>query len=216
MPLPIRNGGIAPSRAAHSPSSSDSAPPALQFLRSAARHPDAETLHLAREELFSYTRLIFDNPPTTLAKTIQLTSMLKKMLDEANNLHVIDFDFTPGLGSLDPSLKRKKSFFSPTKKRRSNRKNSGLETDLNVDPSEYEPFESRYLNKRGRHRSNNVVSMVPAMQQSPTVAITQDQREMQDHPTLPAMPGNYRISGEVSSSTMTDHLWKDFNSSGNQ
>ena len=84
-----------------------------------------------------------------------------------------------------------------------------------------------------------------AMQISPTMAITQDQREMQDHPTLPAMPGifdtlslcvhiyldalenffaitfdiflgNYRISGEASSSTMTDHLWKDFNSSGNQ
>ena len=84
-----------------------------------------------------------------------------------------------------------------------------------------------------------------AMQQSPTMAITQDQREMQDHPTLPAMRGtfetislcvhiyldalenffvitfdiflgNYRISGEASSSTMTDHLWKDFNFSGNQ
>ena len=84
-----------------------------------------------------------------------------------------------------------------------------------------------------------------AMQQSPTMAITQDQREMQHHPTLPAMPGtfdtlslcvhiyldalenffaitfdiflgNYRISGEALSSTMIDHLWKDFNSSGNQ
>jgi len=30
-----------------------------------------------------------------------------------------------------------------------------------------------------------------AMQQSPTMAITQDQREMQDHPTLPAMPGTF-------------------------
>jgi len=84
-----------------------------------------------------------------------------------------------------------------------------------------------------------------AMQQSPTMVIIQDQREMQDHPTLLAMPGtfdtlslcvhiyldalenffaimfdiflgNYRISGEASSSTMTDYLWKDFNSSGNQ
>jgi len=84
-----------------------------------------------------------------------------------------------------------------------------------------------------------------ATQQSPTMVITQDQREMQDHPTLPAilgtfdtlslcvhiyldalanlfaimfdtLLGNYRISGEASSSTMTDHLWKDFNSSGNQ
>ena len=122
---------------------------------------DVEALHLAREGLFSYTHLIFDNPPTTLAKTIQLIGMLKKMLDEANNLHVTDFDFTPGLGFLDPSLKRRKSFLSPTKKRRSSRKNSGLEIDLNADPSEYEPFESRYLNKRGRHQSNNVVSMVP-------------------------------------------------------
>ena len=39
---------------------------------------DAEALHLAREELFNYTRLILDNPLTTLMKTIQLTGMLKK------------------------------------------------------------------------------------------------------------------------------------------
>ena len=74
--------------------------------------------------------------------------MLKKMLDEANNLHITDFDFTHGLESLDPSLKRKKSFLSPTKKRISNRKNNGLEIDLNFDPSEYEPFEFQYLNKQ--------------------------------------------------------------------
>lgn len=100
-----------------------------------------EALHLAREESFSYTHLILDNPPTTSTKAIQLTGMLKKMLDEANNLHVTDFDFTPGLGSLDSYLKRKKSFLSPTKKRRSSRKNNRLEIDLNVDPSEYELFE---------------------------------------------------------------------------
>jgi len=83
---------------------------------------NVEALHLAREEFFSYTNLILDNPPTNLTKTIQLTGMLKKMLDEANNLHATDFDFTPGLGSLHPSLKRKKSFLSPTKKRRSSKK----------------------------------------------------------------------------------------------
>src|SRR5690606_28434765 len=104
---------------------------------------DVETLHLSREELFNHAHLILDNSPTTLTKTNQLTNMLKKMLDEANNFHIMDFDFTPGLGSLDSSLKRKKSFLSPTKKRRSNRKDNGLEIDLNVDPSEYEPFEFR-------------------------------------------------------------------------
>jgi len=123
---------------------------------------DVEALHLAREELFSHAHLILDNPPTTFTKTNQLTGMLKKMLDEANNLHVMDFDFTPGLGSLDLSLNRKKIFLSPTKKRRSNRKNNGLAIDLNVDPSEYEPFEFRYLNKRGCHQSSNSLSMVPS------------------------------------------------------
>ena len=96
---------------------------------------DAETLHLAREEMFNILHLILDNPPTTLAKTNQLTGMLNKLLDEANNLHIMDFDFTPGSGSLDSSLKRKKSFLSPTKKRKSKRKKNGFEIDLNVDPS---------------------------------------------------------------------------------
>ena len=110
---------------------------------------DAKTLHLVREEMFSVLHLILDNPPTTLEKTKQLIGMLKKLSDEANNLHIMDFDFTLGSGSLDSSFKRKKSFLSPTKKRKSRRKKNGLEIDLNVDPSEYEPFEFRYLNKRG-------------------------------------------------------------------
>jgi len=57
------------------------------------------------------------------------------MLDEANNFYIMDFYFTTGLDSLDSSLKRKKSFLSLTKKRRSSKKNYGLEIDLNVDPS---------------------------------------------------------------------------------
>ena len=107
---------------------------------------DVGALHLVNEELFRRMHFILDNPPTTLTKANQLLSLVKKMMDEANNLHIMDFDFTPGLGSLDSSLKRKKSFLSPTKKQR-NKKNNGLEIDLNVHPSEYEPFEFQYLNR---------------------------------------------------------------------
>lgn len=57
---------------------------------------DVEALHLARKELFNYLQLIQNNPRTTLSKTKQLIDMVKKMLDEANNLHIMDFDFTVG------------------------------------------------------------------------------------------------------------------------
>ena len=51
---------------------------------------DVDALNLARSELFSYLQLIQNSPPTTLSKTKQLTEMVKKMLDEANNLHIMD------------------------------------------------------------------------------------------------------------------------------
>jgi hypothetical protein len=44
------------------------------------------------------------------------------MLNDANNLDIMDFDFSLGLGALETYLKRKKSFLSPTKKnKRSNK-----------------------------------------------------------------------------------------------
>jgi hypothetical protein len=40
------------------------------------------------------------------------------MLDDANNLHIMDYDFTLGLGAFESYLKRKKSFLSPKKKKK--------------------------------------------------------------------------------------------------
>lgn len=70
------------------------------------------------------------------------------MLEEANNQHIIDFEFTVGLDALDSSLKRKKSVLSPTEKQRRKKQDSGMEVDLNVLAIEHEPFQFHYLNKR--------------------------------------------------------------------
>ena len=43
--------------------------------------------------------------------------LVKKMLDEANNLQILDYDFTLGLGAYESYLKRKKSFLSPKNKK---------------------------------------------------------------------------------------------------
>jgi hypothetical protein len=45
-----------------------------------------------------------------LRKTKQLIDLIKKMMDDANNTHIMDYDFTLGLGAFESSLKRKKSF----------------------------------------------------------------------------------------------------------
>ena len=73
----------------------------------------------------------------------QLNGLLDNFLDD-------DFNFTFGLGVLDSSLKRKKSFLSPTKKKRRSKQNSGFKIDLNVHAYEYELFEFQFLNKWGR------------------------------------------------------------------
>ena len=122
---------------------------------------DVERLQSTRDELFGYLKLLLNNPPSTLRKTEQLVGLVKKMLDEANNLHIMDYDFTLELGAFESSLKRKKSFLSPKKKNKRRKQSVALEIDLNVPPSENEPFHFQYLNKRGRPRSNNASSMVP-------------------------------------------------------
>lgn len=58
-------------------------------------------------------------------------------MDDANDLHIMDYDFTLGLGAYESSLKRKKSFLSPIKK---NKQSGSLEIDLGVLASEYELF----------------------------------------------------------------------------
>lgn len=77
---------------------------------------DSKELHLSREVLFGKLQLIQNNNLTILSKMNQLISFLDKLLDDANNLNIMDFDFIPRLGYFDSSLKRKKSFLSPTKK----------------------------------------------------------------------------------------------------
>ena len=71
---------------------------------------------MAREELFGYLKLLLNNPPSSLNKTEQLVGLVKKMLDEANDLHIMNYDFTFGLGAFESSLKRKNNFLSPKKK----------------------------------------------------------------------------------------------------
>jgi hypothetical protein len=122
---------------------------------------DVDGLQLAREELFGYLKLLLNSPPSSLNKTKQLVGLVKKMLDEANDLHIMDYDFTLGLGAFESSLKRKKSFLSPKKKNKRRKQSDDLEIDLNVPACDIEPFQFQYLNKRGRPRSNNAVSMVP-------------------------------------------------------
>jgi hypothetical protein len=119
---------------------------------------DVEGLQLAREELFGYLELLRNNPPATLSKTQQLIGLVKRMLDDANNLDIMDYDFTLGLGALETSLKRKKSFLIPKKKKKRSNKSGRLETD---SASENEPFHFPHLNKWGRPRANNASSIVP-------------------------------------------------------
>ena len=82
------------------------------------------------------------------------------MLDETNNLHITEFDFTLGLGAFESYLKRKKSFFSPKKKEKIIKQTDGFEIDLNIHAYEYDPFQFQYLNKWGCPRYNNASSTV--------------------------------------------------------
>lgn len=97
-----------------------------------------------------------------MSKTKQLIDLAKKFVDDVNDLHIMDYDFTLGLGAYESSLKRKKSFLSPKNKNKRSKKNASLDIDLNVPASEDEPFQFQHLNKRGRPRSNNSSSTVPS------------------------------------------------------
>ena len=120
---------------------------------------DVDALQLSREKLFGYFQLIQNSPPVTLSKNEQMIGLVQKMLDEANNIQILDYDFSLGLGAYESSLKRKKSFLSPKKKNKERKQNSGLDIDMNVHPSEYEPYQFQYLNKRGRPQSHNASSI---------------------------------------------------------
>ena len=90
-----------------------------------------------------------------------MIGLVIKMLDEANNLHIFDYYFTLGLGAYESSLKMKKRFLSPIQENKRRKQNSNLDIDLNVHPSEYEPYQFQYLNKRGRSQSNNASCIAP-------------------------------------------------------
>ena len=77
---------------------------------------DLDALQLSREELFGYFQLIQNITHVTLSKNEHMISLAKKMLDESNDIHKLDYEFTLGLGAYESSLKRKKSFPSPKKK----------------------------------------------------------------------------------------------------
>ena len=82
------------------------------------------------------------------------------MLEESNKQHLMDFEFTVGVDSLDMYLKRKKSFLSPKIKQRRKKQHSGMEIDLNVPTLEEEPFQFHYLNKRGHPPTKKALCMV--------------------------------------------------------
>jgi len=90
-----------------------------------------------------------------LTKNEQLIALVQKMLDDASNLHITDYEFTCWLGVFESSLKRKKSFLSPKKRRKTSKQNARLVIDLNIVANEDEPFEFEQLIKRGHPRSNN-------------------------------------------------------------
>lgn len=118
---------------------------------------DVEGLQLAREEFFGYLELLRNNPLATLRKTQQFIGLVKRMLDDANNLDIMDYDFALGLGSLETYLNRKKRFLRPKKKNKRSNISGRLETDSS---SKNEPFHFPHLNKWGRPRANNASSIV--------------------------------------------------------
>ena len=85
---------------------------------------NVEQIEMAKEELCGYLDLVQNSPLATLTKIEQLISLFKKLLDDANNLHIIDYEFTCGLGAFELSLKRKKSFLSPKKRRKGRQQNA--------------------------------------------------------------------------------------------
>lgn len=74
-----------------------------------------------------------------------------------NKKHLMDSEFTVGVDFLDLSLKKKKIFLSPIKKKQHIR----MEIDLNVPTLEEEPFPFHYLNKQGSPPAKKTLSMVP-------------------------------------------------------
>ena len=90
-----------------------------------------------------------------MTKIEQLIALVKKLLDDANNLHIMDYEFQCGLGAFELSLKRKNSFLSPKKRRKTRQHNARFEIDLNIPAGEDESFQFEELNKRGCPRANN-------------------------------------------------------------
>ena len=71
-------------------------------------------------------------------------------MDDANDIHIMDYDFTLGLDAYESHLKRKKSFLNPKNKNKIRKNNVSLYIYLNVPASKDEPFKFQHLNKNGR------------------------------------------------------------------
>lgn len=71
----------------------------ITFTSTDSVDPDVEGLQLARDGLFGYLDLLKNNHPSTLRKVEKFVGLVKKLLDEASNLHITDFDFTTRLGA---------------------------------------------------------------------------------------------------------------------
>ena len=62
---------------------------------------DVDALQLSREKLFGYFQLIQNNRHVTLSKNEQMIGLVQKILDEANNLEILDYEFSLGLGAYE-------------------------------------------------------------------------------------------------------------------
>ena len=54
---------------------------------------NVEEIKMAKEELFGYLDLVRNSPLATLTKIEQLIALVKKLLDDANNIHIMDYEF---------------------------------------------------------------------------------------------------------------------------
>ena len=78
--------------------------------------------------------------PREQHKCLEMKEYLERCLIDFNDKFIMDFDFTNDPQALDGSLRRKKSWISPSFKRRQ-RAQRALAEDLNVNAEEYMPYE---------------------------------------------------------------------------
>ena len=116
-----------------------------------------------------------DHAPREQHKCLEMKQYLERFIIGFNDKFIVDFDFTNDPQALDGSLKRKKSWISPSFKRR-RRTRRALAEDLNVNAEEYMPYEFTESSKRGRRK---VASMTNP--QHGTIVASMPNRGNQSH-----------------------------------